>query len=210
MQGEGRPFFKRGPFPCQKNSLTLFQQTHDAPEEGAAGVGRPPVIFLAGFGQQFFQFRASRGFGIGPGEGRQKILHVRLGSGEQLFAPLFGQVQTGGIGLLAVLAGLDGFGQRPGVHLAHEAAYELQLAALAFTVADAGIQAQGLQQIGRQGQSVQFVDGQLGQLGAQILQGRTLTLFGRAAELFGGFLPVGLHIPLILFLARHLRAPLPG
>ena len=40
VQGEGRPFFKRGPFPCQKNSLTLFQQTHDAPEEGAAGVGR--------------------------------------------------------------------------------------------------------------------------------------------------------------------------
>ena len=70
VQGEGRPFSKRGPFPCQKNSLTLFQQTHDAPEEGAAGVGRTPVVFLAGFGQQFFQLRASRGFGIGPGEGR--------------------------------------------------------------------------------------------------------------------------------------------
>ena len=70
MQGEGRPFSKRGPFPRQKNSLTLFQQTHDAPEEGAAGVGRTPVVFLAGFGQQFFQLRASRGFGIGPGEGR--------------------------------------------------------------------------------------------------------------------------------------------
>lgn len=121
---------------------------------------------------------------------RQKILHVRLGSGEQLFPPLFGQVQTGGIGLLAVLAGLDGFGQRPGVHLAHEAAYELQLTALAFTVADAGIQAQGLQQIGRQGQSVQFVDGQLGQLGAQILQGRTLTLLAERLSCSGASCPL--------------------
>ena len=194
VQGEGRPFSKRGPFPLPKKAefLALFQQTHDAPEEGATGMGRAPVVFLAGFGQQLFQLRASRGFGIGPGEGGQKILHVRLGSGEQLFPPLFGQMQTGGVGLLPVLAGLDGFGQRPGVHLAHEAAYELELAALAFAVADAGIQAQGLQQVGRQGQPVQFVDGQFGQFGAQILQGSALALLGRAAELFGGFLTVGI------------------
>ena len=119
-------------------------------------------------------------------------------------------MQAGGIGLLAVPAGLDGFGQRPGVHPAHEAAYELELAAPAFAVADAGIQAQGLQQVGRQGQPVQLADGQFGQLGAQILQGRALALFGRAAELFGGLLAAGLRIPLVLFLARHLRAPLPG
>ena len=82
VQGKGRPFSKRA-LPCQKEFLTLFQQTHDAPEEGAAGgadagrlpCGLRPAVFPAP-GVPRLRHRAR--------EGRQKILHVRLGSGEQL------------------------------------------------------------------------------------------------------------------------------